>query len=65
MPMKPKKKVTVKGADLSSLTKRQQDTMKKHAVHHTGKHMKMMANMMKRGKTFTQAHKAAQKKVGR
>tara|TARA_Y100001963_G_scaffold134660_1_gene195490 strand:+ start:46 stop:303 length:258 start_codon:yes stop_codon:yes gene_type:complete len=60
-----KKKVMVKGADLSSLTARQQDTMKKHSVHHTGKHMKMMANMMKRGKTFTQAHKAAQKKVGR
>ena len=51
--MKPKKKVIVKGADLSSLTKRQQDTMK------------MMANMMKRGKTFTQAHKATQKKIGR
>ena len=63
--MKPKKKVIVKGADLSSLTKRQQDTMKKHAVHHTGKHMTMMANMMKRGKTFTQAHKATQKKIGR
>ena len=60
-----KKKVMVKGADLSSLTTRQQETMKKHSVHHTGKHMKMMANMMKRGKTFTQAHKAAQKKVGR
>ena len=59
------KKVMVKGADLSSLTARQQDTMKKHSVHHTSKHMKMMANMMKRGKTFTQAHKAAQKKVGK
>ena len=60
-----KKKVTVKGVDMSGLTKRQQSTMKKHAKHHTGKHMKTMTNMMKRGKTFTQAHKAAQKKVGR
>tara|TARA_R100000700_G_C3156267_1_gene133469 strand:- start:953 stop:1210 length:258 start_codon:yes stop_codon:yes gene_type:complete len=61
---KTNKKVMVKGADLSSLTKRQQETMKKHSVHHTGKHMKMMATMMKRGDSFTKAHKAAQKKVG-
>ena len=60
-----KKKVMVKGVDISGLTKRQQVTMKKHAKHHTGKHMKSMTNMMKRGKSFTQAHKAAQKKVGR
>ena len=58
------KKVMVKGVDISSLTKRQQDVMKKHSKHHTGKHMKSMTAMMKRGKTFTQAHKAAQKKVG-
>tara|TARA_R100001460_G_scaffold90891_2_gene132617 strand:+ start:958 stop:1215 length:258 start_codon:yes stop_codon:yes gene_type:complete len=59
------KKVMIKGADLSSLTKRQQETMKKHSVHHTGKHMKIMATMMKRGDSFTKAHKAAQKKVGK
>ena len=58
------KKVMVKGVDISSLTKRQQDVMKKHSKHHTGKHMKSMTAMMKRGKTFTEAHKAAQKKVG-
>ena len=56
----PKKKMKKK-----KKSKRQQSTMKKHAKHHTGKHMKTMTNMMKRGKTFTQAHKAAQKKVGR
>tara|TARA_R100000655_G_scaffold29198_1_gene59039 strand:- start:159 stop:413 length:255 start_codon:yes stop_codon:yes gene_type:complete len=60
-----KKKVMVKGADLSSLTTRQQETMKKHSKHHTGKHMKMMATMMKKGHSFTKAHKAAQKKVGK
>mgnify|MGYP003150807510 FL=1 len=60
-----KKKVMIKGADVSALTARQQVTMKKHSVHHTGKHMKAMTAMMKRGKTFTQAHKAAQKKVGK
>jgi hypothetical protein len=59
-----KKKVMIKGADVSALTKRQQDVMKKHSKHHTGKHMKSMTAMMKKGKTFTQAHKAAQKKVG-
>lgn len=59
-----KKKVTVKGVDISSLNKRQQDVMKKHAKHHTKKHMASMTNMMKRGSTFTEAHKKAQKKVG-
>ena len=59
------KKAMIKGADVSALTTRQQATMKKHSVHHTGKHMKAMTAMMKRGKTFTQAHKAAQKKVGK
>ena len=59
------KKVMIKGADVSALTTRQQATMKKHSVHHTGKHMKVMTTMMKKGKTFTQAHKAAQKKVGK
>ena len=58
------KKVLIKGADVSALTKRQQDTMKKHSKHHTSKHMKSMTSMMKKGKTFSQAHKEAQKKVG-
>ena len=59
-----KKKVMVKGADVSGLTPRQQATMKKHSKHHTAKHMKSMTAMMKRGKTFSQAHKATQKKMG-
>ena len=54
----------VKGVDISSLTKRQQTTMKKHSKHHSKKHMKYMYNSMKRGATFTQAHKRAQKAVG-
>ena len=58
------KKVMIKGADVSALTKRQQDTMRKHSEHHTSKHMKSMTSMMKKGKTFSQAHKEAQKKVG-
>lgn len=47
-----------------NLTTRQQTTMKKHSKHHTAKHMNMMKKEMLAGKTFGQAHKLAQKKVG-
>jgi hypothetical protein len=49
----------------SMLTKRQTSTLKKHSVHHTAKHMKLMRKLMKNGKSFTAAHKEAQKKVGK
>ena len=39
--------------------------MKKHSKHHTKKHIQYMTNSMKRGSTFTKAHKNAQKKVGK
>ena len=55
----------VKGVDVSKLTKRQQSALKKHAKHHTKKHMQFMVNSMKRGSTFSKAHKNAQKKVGK
>ena len=42
----------VKGVDVSKLTKRQQQTMKKHSQHHTKKHMQYMLNSMRRGATF-------------
>ena len=54
----------VKGVDLSALTKRQQETMKRHGVHHTAKHMKDMLKRMKKGTSFTAAHKASMKAVG-
>ena len=54
----------VKGVDVSKLTKRQQETMKKHSQHHSKKHMHMY-NSMRRGATFTQAHTRAQKAVGK
>ena len=47
------------------LTGRQKKTMKKHSQHHTKKHMAFMKKAMKKGKTFTQAHKKAMRKVGR
>ncbi len=55
----------VKGVDLSKLTKRQQETMKKHSKHHSKKHIQYMKNSMVRGATFSQAHKRAQKAVGK
>jgi len=54
----------VKGVDLSFLTKRQQDTMKRHSEHHTAKHLRDMAKRMKKGDSFTVAHKKSQKAVG-
>lgn len=47
------------------LTQRQKDTLKRHSVHHTKKHMEMMKKLMKDGKTFGEAHKMAMKKVGK
>ena len=47
------------------LTKRQIETLKRHAVHHSPKHMQHMKRKMKQGKTFTEAHKQAMKKVGK
>jgi len=45
-------------------TKKQTATLKKHSPHHTKKHMDKMKDVMEKGKTFTQAHKKAQRKVG-
>tara|TARA_R100000995_G_C3370628_1_gene71578 strand:- start:204 stop:362 length:159 start_codon:yes stop_codon:yes gene_type:complete len=47
------------------LTTKQKSTMKKHAAHHTKKHMTLMRKQMKSGSTFTAAHKKAMKKVGK
>tara|TARA_Y100001938_G_C7824443_1_gene298222 strand:+ start:14 stop:187 length:174 start_codon:yes stop_codon:yes gene_type:complete len=48
-----------------TLTDRQKATMKKHSVHHSAKHMASMKKAMLSGKTFTQAHTIAMKKVGK
>ncbi len=47
------------------LTKRQQATLRRHSAHHTKKHMTLMRKLMREGKTFGQAHRAAQRKVGK
>ena len=53
------------GKKTEGLTKRQEDTMKRHSVHHTKKQMDMMRSLMIKGDTFSQAHKKAQRKVGK
>jgi len=50
---------------MKELTKRQQSTMKKHKKHHSAKHLNLMVAEMMRGKSFSEAHKIAQKKVGK
>jgi len=47
------------------LKKRQEDAMKRHSEHHSKKHMDLMKKLMNEGKTFTEAHKLAMKKVGK
>ena len=49
---------------MSELTKRQAETLKRHAKHHTLKHMKQMKKDMRKGMSFTKAHKNALKIVG-
>ena len=49
----------------SKLKAAQEAMLKKHSKHHSPKHMKMMRDMMSQGKTFDEAHRAAQKKVGK
>tara|TARA_R110002020_G_scaffold222125_1_gene430587 strand:- start:334 stop:507 length:174 start_codon:yes stop_codon:yes gene_type:complete len=55
----------IKGVDLKGLTKRQVSAMRRHSRHHTAKHLKAMTLSMKKGKTFTQSHIIAQRKIGR
>lgn len=47
------------------ITKKQKSTLSKHAKHHTKKHMTLMRKFMNQGQSFTQAHKATQKEIGK
>ena len=47
------------------LTERQKAALKKHAAHHTAKHLAEMRAAMRRGKSFPAAHAQAQRKVGK
>ena len=56
--------------DLTFISKVQRDSkstggkMEKHKKHHSAKHIKLMKTAIKKGSTFTAAHKKAMKKVG-
>ena len=52
-------------AKKKQLTIQQKTTLLKHSVHHTPAHMSYMRQAMASGKTFTQAHREAIKKVGK
>ena len=58
-------KKTVKGVSVAALNMRQQNAMKRHAKHHTVKHLRSMVASMKKGKTISQSHKIAMKKIGK
>ena len=55
----------VKGVSMTGLTSRQKTAMRRHKTHHTAKHLRSMTTAMRKGKTFTQSHKIAMKKIGR
>jgi len=47
------------------ITANQKSTLKKHSTYQTKKHISTMKTAMKKGSSFTKAHKKAMKKVGR
>jgi hypothetical protein len=50
---------------IEGLKPAQQKAMKKHARHHSLKHMRSMANAIKKGSSFSSAHTKAMKTVGK
>ena len=59
----------VKVASIKNIVKdlkpRQKKTMNRHARHNSLKHMRSMANAMKKGATFSSAHRTAMRNVGK
>ena len=47
------------------LSDKDKEKLKEHSKHHSEKHIAMMNQMMKNGKSFAEAHRAAQKSVGK
>ena len=50
---------------LQMLTQRQKDALKRHAAHHTKAHIDYMRRRMHAGDSFSEAHRKAQKQVGK
>jgi hypothetical protein len=55
----------LKGISLKGLTATQKRQMNTHKVHHTKAHLRSMAVAMRAGKTFSQSHTIAMRKVGK
>jgi len=53
-----------KGVDIGGLNKRQMSAMARHSRHHSVKHLRAMVVAMKKGKSFTESHRIAMRKVG-
>ena len=51
--------------DIRKFSKRQHDTMMRHAEHHSFTHVREMLDHMEKGMTFSAAHKAATASVGK
>ena len=49
---------------MKKLTDAQKKKLGEHSKHHTKAHMASMRSAMKKGKSFSQAHTEAKKKVG-
>ena len=49
----------------AKLTDEQKDKLEKHKKHHSDKHIKSMRMNMLKGDSFNEAHKKAQKSVGK
>jgi len=54
----------VKGVEIGGLNKSQMSAMARHSRHHSVKHLRAMVSAMKKGKSFTESHRIAMRKVG-
>jgi len=65
--VKEKKKPKKKQSQIFEIKKKMTnaDRFKEHQKHHSKKHIKMMKDLIKKGKTFNQAHKEVMKKIGK
>ncbi len=48
-----------------NLTEKQKIKLREHSKHHSKKHMALMNQLMKSGKSFAEAHRQAQKSIGK
>ena len=53
------------GINLKGLTATQRRQMSRHKTHHTKAHLRKMATEMRKGKSFSQSHRIAQRLVGK